>query len=158
MTIPQGVEVLLLLAAGNRDPRRFADPDRFWPQCPDNAHPAFTGGIQYCLGAVLARMEAQVALAALAHRLRNPRWSTPRRRIAPTPTCATPSGRWSPSTGSTRSPASAGPTIHLTEKSATKPSRTLPQAAGDRAVRAWVESRLHPKIRRPADVNRVPQT
>jgi cytochrome P450 len=61
------------LAAGNRDPRRFAEPDVFWPERPQNAHLAFGGGLHYCLGAALARMEAQVALGAIAGRLAGPR-------------------------------------------------------------------------------------
>ncbi|GAB3971660.1 hypothetical protein GCM10029978_047270 [Actinoallomurus acanthiterrae] len=72
-TVRAGQHVRLLLAAGNRDPRRFADPDAFWPERPDNAHLAFGGGVHYCFGAALARMEAQAALAAIATRLVNPR-------------------------------------------------------------------------------------
>lgn len=71
--VPAGDDIEMLLAAGNRDPRRFADPDRFWPERPDNAHLSFGGGVHYCLGAALARIEGQAALAALATRLVNPR-------------------------------------------------------------------------------------
>ncbi|GAB2995376.1 cytochrome P450 [Amycolatopsis acidiphila] len=72
-TIRAGEHVSLLLAAGNRDPRRFADPDAFWPERPNNAHLAFGGGVHYCFGAALARMEAQVALTVIVTRLDNPR-------------------------------------------------------------------------------------
>jgi cytochrome P450 len=68
-TIPRGATVVLLFAAGNRDPRRFSDPDRFVPDRPNNAHLGFGGGIHYCLGAPLARREAHVALVALVRRL-----------------------------------------------------------------------------------------
>jgi len=71
--VPAGDKVVLLLPAGNRDPRRFADPDQFWPERPNNTHLAFGGGVHYCLGAALARMEGQAALGALAARLANPR-------------------------------------------------------------------------------------
>ncbi|MBC3189502.1 cytochrome P450 [Pseudonocardia sp. C8] len=73
VTIPQGDRVSLLLAAGNRDPDRFTEPDFFWPERPNNAHLAFGGGIHYCIGATLARAEAQIALSAVARRLENPR-------------------------------------------------------------------------------------
>lgn len=73
VTIPKGVGIRLLLAAGNRDPHYFSAPDRFDPDRPDNLHFGFGGGIHYCVGAPLARMEAQVALTALARRLVNPR-------------------------------------------------------------------------------------
>jgi cytochrome P450 len=72
-TIPAGAPVVLMLAAGNRDPRRFAAPDRFDPGRTDNQHLGFGSGIHYCFGAPLARVETQVALPALAQRLVNPR-------------------------------------------------------------------------------------
>jgi cytochrome P450 len=71
--VPAGNKLVLLLPAANRDPRRFTDPDQFWPERPNNAHLAFGGGAHYCLGAALARMEGQAALGALAARLTNPR-------------------------------------------------------------------------------------
>jgi cytochrome P450 len=73
VTIPKGAGMRLLLAAGNRDPHFFSAPDRFDPDRPDNEHFGFGGGIHYCVGAPLARIEAQVALTALARRLVNPR-------------------------------------------------------------------------------------
>ncbi|MFC4586287.1 cytochrome P450 [Sphaerisporangium corydalis] len=72
-TIPEGASISLVLAAGDRDPDRFPDPDRFDPERRDNEHLAFAGGIHYCFGAPMARLEAQVALPELARRLRNPR-------------------------------------------------------------------------------------
>lgn len=71
--VPRGDRVLLLLAAGNRDPRRFPDAQRFWPERPDNRHLAFGGGVHYCLGAALARMEGEAVLTAIATRLVAPR-------------------------------------------------------------------------------------
>jgi cytochrome P450 len=72
-TIPKGAPLVLLFAAGNRDPKRFAHPDRFDPDRAGNPHFGFGGGPHYCIGAPLARLEAETALVALAKRLVDPR-------------------------------------------------------------------------------------
>lgn len=66
VTIPGGGEVVYLaIAAADRDPDHFADPDRFQPQRAETGHLGFGHGIHYCLGAPLARMEAAIALEVL---------------------------------------------------------------------------------------------
>ncbi|GLW34683.1 cytochrome P450 family protein [Actinoplanes regularis] len=64
-TIPAGEQVLISLLAVNRDPRRFTDPETFDPARGDGGHLAFGHGIHFCLGAPLARVEAQIALTRL---------------------------------------------------------------------------------------------
>jgi cytochrome P450 len=85
VTIPAGSPLAVVLAAGNRDPNRFPDPDRFNPDRTDNEHLSFNSGIHYCFGAPLARAEAQVALPALARRLVNPRLVTDPPPYRPSP-------------------------------------------------------------------------
>jgi cytochrome P450 len=85
VTIPAGSPLALVHAAGNRDPDRFPDPDRFDPDRTDNEHISFNSGIHYCFGAPLARVEAQVALPALARRLVNPRLVTDPPPYRPSP-------------------------------------------------------------------------
>jgi cytochrome P450 len=67
--IPRGDMVLLAIAAADRDPDRFPDPDRLDVGAADPGHLAFGHGIHYCLGAPLARLEGQVAFTALLARL-----------------------------------------------------------------------------------------
>ncbi len=65
-TIPANEVVILSLAAANRDPRRFAAPDLFDPDRTGEAqHLGFGHGAHYCIGAPLARLEAQVAIPRL---------------------------------------------------------------------------------------------
>ncbi|PVE14177.1 cytochrome P450 [Streptomyces scopuliridis] len=69
VTVPKGAPLILVLAAGNRDPLRFDDPDHFDPTREDNQHFGFGSGVHNCFGAPLARVEAQIALNALVPRL-----------------------------------------------------------------------------------------
>lgn len=69
-TIPRGSPVWLMLAAANRDPRRFEDPDRFDPGRKGNEHLGFHTGIHYCFGAALARMELHAAVPELFRRVK----------------------------------------------------------------------------------------
>jgi cytochrome P450 len=66
--IPAGETVLLCLAAAHRDPHRFTEPDRLDIGRDATGHLALGHGIHYCLGAPLARMETEIALAALLDR------------------------------------------------------------------------------------------
>ncbi len=66
--LAKGDIVMALLAAANRDPVRFDDPDRFDIGRPDNLHLAFAWGLHFCLGARLARMEGQLVFAGLVER------------------------------------------------------------------------------------------
>ncbi|MDI1446114.1 cytochrome P450 [Polyangium sp. 6x1] len=69
VTIPRGELVLVVLASANRDPAQFVDPDKLDLTRDPNRHVAFGQGIHYCLGAPLARLEGQIAIATLLRTL-----------------------------------------------------------------------------------------
>ncbi|MEL6807988.1 MAG: cytochrome P450 [Pseudomonadota bacterium] len=64
-TMNPGDEIALMLGAAGRDPAVFANPHQFDPTRPKPAHLAFGGGLHFCVGAPLARLEMQIALPAL---------------------------------------------------------------------------------------------
>jgi cytochrome P450 len=82
-TIPKGETVLCLLGSANRDPAVYPDrPDRLDITRPNVKPLSFGGGIHFCLGAQLARIEAEIAISTLLRRLpelrlddaKNPEW------------------------------------------------------------------------------------
>jgi cytochrome P450 len=66
--VEAGEDVITLIGAANRDPDVFPDPDRLAVSRGDNRHVAFGGGIHFCLGAPLARLEGQIAIGELVTR------------------------------------------------------------------------------------------
>ncbi|MFD8868394.1 cytochrome P450 [Streptomyces sp. NPDC059590] len=79
--IPRGSEVAMLFGSANRDSARFPDPDRLDLSRTDNPHFSFGGGIHYCLGAPLARLELAASFGALLRKapglrlVEEPRWN-----------------------------------------------------------------------------------
>ena len=67
-TIPSGSLVLAMLGAANRDPARFKDPERLDVGRDEGPPMSFGGGIHFCLGAALARLEGQIVLDRLLDR------------------------------------------------------------------------------------------
>jgi len=69
LPVAAGTEVSVIFGAAHRDPRQFAEPDRFDIARPGCAHLAFGHGAHFCLGASLARLEGEVIFGALARRM-----------------------------------------------------------------------------------------
>jgi cytochrome P450 len=84
ITIPAGSKVLALNGSANRDPREYDDPDRFDVRRVMRRHISFGHGAHFCLGAALARMEAQSALAGTLARFRS--WDVDRAELVPVQT------------------------------------------------------------------------
>ena len=85
--IGRGEAVLVALSSANRDPSRYADPDRLDVGRDSSGHLAFGHGIHYCLGAPLARLEAEIAFGGLLARFGSMRLAVPASSL-----------RWRPST------------------------------------------------------------
>lgn len=68
-TIPEGSKVLMFLSAANRDPRRWDNPDTFDMTRRNAGHVGFGTGIHGCVGAVLARLEGELVLGAMARKV-----------------------------------------------------------------------------------------
>jgi len=85
--ISRGDPVLVALSSANRDPSRFGDPDRLDLGRDTSGHLAFGHGIHYCLGAPLARLEAEIAFSHLLARFGSMRLAVPAGSL-----------RWRPST------------------------------------------------------------
>ena len=77
MTVPEGAQVIICLAAANRDRGRYEAPDDLDLDRSESRHLAFGHGIHHCLGAPLARMEGQLALGSLLRRFPELRLAVP---------------------------------------------------------------------------------
>jgi cytochrome P450 len=78
--VPEGKKILMFLAAANRDPRRWADPDAFDLSRDPSGHVGFGMGIHQCVGQHVARLEAEALLTALARRVATVALAGPTRR------------------------------------------------------------------------------
>ncbi len=70
-TFPRGTQLSFMLGAANHDPERFENPGQLDITRQNNPHLSFSGGIHYCLGAPLARLEGEIAITTLLQRLPN---------------------------------------------------------------------------------------
>ncbi|MBR0899484.1 cytochrome P450 [Bradyrhizobium tropiciagri] len=68
-SIPEGEKVLMFLAAANRDPRRWENPDSYDITRRTSGHVGYGSGIHMCVGQLVARLEGEVMMAALARRV-----------------------------------------------------------------------------------------
>jgi cytochrome P450 len=75
--IEEGRDVLLLLGAANRDPTVFANPDKLDIMRPETQLASFGGGIHFCLGAQMSKMEIEIAMNGLLRRLPDFKLSEP---------------------------------------------------------------------------------
>jgi cytochrome P450 len=80
-TLPKGTYIHTSIAAANRDPEVFSDPDRFDIARKPNKQIAFITGIHVCLGATLARVEGRIAIGRLVQRFPNLKANGPRERV-----------------------------------------------------------------------------
>jgi len=80
VTIPEGSKVVLFLAAANRDPRKWEEPERFDVDRVASGHVGFGFGIHQCLGQMVARLEGELVLDALVKRVRSIRLAGPPKR------------------------------------------------------------------------------
>jgi len=69
--LAKGQTVVCLLGSANRDPAVYADPDKLYIRRTDIRPLSFGGGIHYCVGAQLARLEGEIAINTLLRRLPN---------------------------------------------------------------------------------------
>ena len=82
VVIPEGSKVLTFLAAANRDPRQWAEPERFNVERKNIGHMAFGTGIHGCVGQIVARLEGELILAGLVKRFKRIELAgTPTRRL-----------------------------------------------------------------------------
>ena len=81
MNLPEGMELGLLLAAANRDPKVWQDADRFCPDRKIDTNMSFGAGVHFCVGAPLARLELAVAFETLGRH--GPFRAIPPARVAP---------------------------------------------------------------------------
>jgi cytochrome P450 len=77
VTVPARGQVIICLAAANRDPRRYANADELEIDRDEARHLGFGHGIHYCLGAPLARLEGHLAIEALLRRFPELRLAVP---------------------------------------------------------------------------------
>jgi cytochrome P450 len=82
VTVPAGQQVLVSLGAADRDPAHFDEPDRLEVTRSARRHLAFGHGPHHCLGAPLARLEAEIAFGLLLKRFPDMRLAVPRNELA----------------------------------------------------------------------------
>jgi 4-methoxybenzoate monooxygenase (O-demethylating) len=80
LPVRENTKVLCMMAAANRDPRKWPDPDRYDIERRPTGHVALGAGIHGCVGQAVARLEGEVVLAALARRVKRIEITAPHTR------------------------------------------------------------------------------